>query len=156
MHGTPMVTVGTPMVKVFIFCITVHRVHSTDEDGYIYTHLIPLAVDSIEQAHGNRFDREIYLSRDLLEFVPRHQWPDIQLPVPQVVPQPQPPVPSVNEEVLKGLQTTHDASVNMPCTQGIDACKVKKREMLHPSWHISGPKMSSVLIVIEFVKHPRS
>ena len=83
---------------------------------------------SIEQAHGFRFDREmqeIYLSRDLLEFVPRHQWPDIQLPVPQAVPPPQPPAPSVNE-VLKGLQTTHDASVNMLHTQGIDACKVYK------------------------------
>ena len=120
MHGTPTVTVGTLMVTVFIFCITVHRVHSTDKDGYIYTHLSPLAMDSIEQAHGYRFDREmqeIYLSRDLLEFVPRCQWPDIRLPVPQVVPPPQPPAPSVNEEVLKGLQTTNDASVNLLLTQ---------------------------------------
>ena len=72
--------------------------------------------------------QEIYLSRDLLEFVPRCQWPDIQLPVPQVVPPPQPPVSSVNEEVLKGLQSTHDASVNMLCTQGIDACQVYKEK----------------------------
>ena len=126
---TPTVRVGVPTIKVFIFCITVHRVHSTDEDGYIYTHLSPLAVDSIEQAHGYRFDREvqeIYLSRDLFKFVPRHQWSDIQLPVPQVVPPLQPPAPNVNEEVLKGLQTTHDAAVNMLHTQGIDACKVYK------------------------------
>ena len=91
---------------LFIFCITVHLVHLTDEDGYIYTHLSSLVVDPIEQAHGYRFDREmqeIYLCRDLLEFVPRHQWPDIQLPVLQVVPPPQPPAPNVNEEVLKGL-----------------------------------------------------
>ena len=86
-------------------------------------------MDSIEQAHGYRFDKEdqnIYPSRDLLEFVPRCQWPDIQLPVPQVVPPPQPPAPSVNEEVLKGLQTTHDVAVNMLRTQDIDACKVYK------------------------------
>ena len=84
-------------------------------------------MDSIEQAQGYRFDREvqdIYLSRDLLEFVPRHQWPEVQLPVPQAVPQPEAPTPSVNEELLKGLQTTHDAAVNMLHTQGIDACKV--------------------------------
>ena len=128
MYCTPTVRVGVLMVKVFIFCITVHHVHSTDEDGYIYTHLSPLAVDSIEQAPGYRFDREmqeIYLSRDLLKFVPRHQWPDIELPVPQVVPPPQPPALNVNEEVLKGLQT-HDAAVNMLHTQDIDACKVYK------------------------------
>ena len=64
-------------------------------------------MDSIKQAHGYRFDREdqsIYLSRDLLEFVPRCQWPEVQLPVPQVVPQPVAPAPSANEELLKGLQ----------------------------------------------------
>ena len=109
--------------------MSVHQVHSTNEEGYIYTHLRPLAVDSIEMAQGYRFDRgmqEIYLSRDLLEFIPRCQWPDIQLPVPQAVPPPQSPEPSVNEEVLKGLQSTHDASVNMLHTQGIDACQVYK------------------------------
>ena len=60
--------------------------------------------------------QEIYLSRDFLEFIPRHQWPDVQLPVPQP---PQPPQPSVNEEVLNGLQSTHDATVDMLCTQGL-------------------------------------
>ena len=91
----------------------------------------PLAVDSIEQAHGYRFDREdqsIYLSRDLLEFVPRRQWPEVQLPVPQVVPQPVAPAPSANEELLKGLQTSHDAGVNLLHTQDIDACKVYKEK----------------------------
>ena len=88
-------------------------------------------MDSIEQAWGYRFDREaqdIYLSRDLLEFVPRHQWPEVQLPVPQAVPQPEAPTPSENEELLKGLQTTHDAAVNMLHTQGIDACKVYREK----------------------------
>ena len=73
-------------------------------------------MDSIEMMQGYRFDREmqeIYLSRDLLEFIPRCQWPDIQLSIPQAVPPPQPPEPSVNEEVLKGMKSTHDASVNM-------------------------------------------
>ena len=73
-------------------------------------------MDSIEMVQGYRFDREmqeIYLSRDLLEFIPRRQWPDIQLSIPQAVPPPQPPEPSVNEEVLKGMKSTHDASVNM-------------------------------------------
>ena len=44
------------------------------------------------------------------------------------MPPPQPPEPSVNEEVLKGLQSTHDASVNMLCTQGIDTCQVYKEK----------------------------
>ena len=106
-----------------------HRIHSTDDEGYIYTHLSPLAVNYIEKARGYRFDREdqrIYLSRDLLEFTPRHQWPEVQLPVPEVVPQPKAPAPSANQELLKGLQSSHDAAVNLFHTQGIDACKVYK------------------------------
>ena len=106
-----------------------HSIHSTDDEGYIYTHLSPLAVDSIEKAQGYRFDREdqqIYLSRDLLEFTPRRQWPEVQLPVPEVVPQPEAPSPSANQELLKRLQSSHDAAVNLLRTQGIDACKVYK------------------------------
>ena len=72
--------------------------------------------------------QELYLSRELLEFIPKCQWPDIQLPVPQAMPPPQPLKPSVNEEVLKGLQSTHDASIDMLCTQGIDACQVYKEK----------------------------
>ena len=103
--------------------------HSFNWQLRVLYHLSPLAVDSIEQAQGYRFDREIqsiYLSRDLLEFTPRHQWPEIQLPVPQAVPQPEAPAPSVNQELLQGLQSSHDAAVNLLHTQGIDACKVYK------------------------------
>ena len=102
------------------------RVHTTHEDGYIYTHLSPLAADSIKQAQGKRFDREnqeIYLSRDLLEFIPRCQWPEIQLPIPQAGPPP-PPQPSVNEELMRGLQATHDSTVDMLHTQGVNPCQV--------------------------------
>ena len=53
----------------------------------------------------------------------RCQWPEVQLPVPQVVPQPEAPAPSANQELLKGLQSSHDAAVNLLHTQGIDACK---------------------------------
>ena len=72
---------GAPMGKCFCSSISVHRVHTTNDDSYVYTHLRPLAVDSIKQAQGYRFDREnqeIYISR---EFIPRCQWPGIQLPI---------------------------------------------------------------------------
>ena len=117
----PIVKSGAPMGKCFHSSISVHRVHTTDDDSYVYTHLRPLAVDSIEQAQGYRFDREnqeIYLSRDLLEFIPRCQLPEIQLPIPQAGPPPQSPQPSVNEELVRGLQATHDSTVDMLCTQG--------------------------------------
>ena len=100
--------------------------------------------------------QDIYLFRDLLEFVPRHQWPECQLPVPQAVPQPEAPTPSVNEELLKGLQTTHDAAVNMLHTQGIDACKVYREKELQPSWLTSDPKMSDVPTVKGSAKHLRN
>ena len=107
----------------------VHRIHSTDEEGYICTHLSPLAVDSIEKARGYSFEREdqqIYLSKDLLEFTPRRQWPEIQLPVPQVIPQAEAPPSSAHQELLRGLQSTHDSAVHLLRTQNIDACKAYK------------------------------
>ena len=109
---------------------TVHRIHSTDEEGYLCTHLSPLAVDSIEKARGYSFEREdqqIYLSKDLLEFTPRWQWPEIQLPVPQVIPQAEAPPSSANQELLRGLQSTHDSAVDLLHTQNIDACKAYKK-----------------------------
>ena len=94
------------IVNCFILLFTVHRIHSTDDEGYICTHLSPLAVDSIELAQGYRFDREaqdIYTSRDLLEFVPRRQWPEIQLPAPQAVAQPDVPIPFLFGAFLQSL-----------------------------------------------------
>ena len=132
MHIVPRWSYLVPRRIIICFVyFTVHHVHSTDDEGYIYTHLSPLAVDSIEKARGYRFDREcqgIYLSKDLLEFVPRRQWPEIQLPVPQAIPQPEAPAPSVNQELLKGLQSSHDSAVNLLRTQNIDACKVYREQ----------------------------
>ena len=129
--GTPMVNFyapivesGAPMGKCFCLSISVHRVHTTHDDSYVYTHLGPLAMDAIKQTQGYRFDREnqeIYLSRDSLEFIPRCQWPEIQLPIPQASP---PPQPSVNEELKRGLQATHDSTVDMLHTQGVNPCQV--------------------------------
>ena len=115
------------MGKCFHSFVSVHRVHTTNDDSYVYTHLSPLAMDSIEQAQGYRFDREnqeIYLSRDLLEFILRCQWPEIQLPIPQAGPPPQTPQPSVYEELMRGLQATHDSTVDMLCTQVVNPCQV--------------------------------
>ena len=64
------------------------------------------------------------ISRDLLEFIPRHQCPEIQLPIPQAGPLSQPPQPSVNEELMRGLQATHDFTVDMLHTQGVNPCQV--------------------------------
>ena len=119
------------IVNCLILLFTVHRIHSTDDEGYICTHLNPLAVDSIEMAQGYRFDREvqdIYTSRDLLEFVPRRQWPEIQLPAPQVVAQPDVPMPGNFPDLLQGLQASHDSAVNLLRTQGVDACQVYKNQ----------------------------
>ena len=64
-------------------------------------------------ARGYRFDREaqdIYTSRDLLEFVPRRQWPEIQLPAPQVVAQPDVPMPGNFPDLQFCGQGTRDTS----------------------------------------------
>ena len=106
--------------------LSVWHTQSTDDEGYICHHLCPLAVDSIQKAAGYSFEREdqsIYLSKDLLDFIPRCQWPEVQLPIPQAVP-PAPPQSSASMELVRGLQGTHDSAVHLLHTQGIDPCKV--------------------------------
>ena len=53
--------------------------------------------------------------------------------MPQVVPQPEAPTPSANEELLKGLQTIHDAAANLLRTQDM-LVKYIERKMLQSSW----------------------
>ena len=82
-------------------------------------------MDSIQKAAGYSFegeDQAIYLSKDL-DFIPRCQWPEVQLPVPQAV-QPAPPQTGASMELVRGLQGTHDSSVHLLQAQGIDPCKV--------------------------------
>ena len=65
------------------------RVTDTDREGHVYSSLMPLEVNSIALSTGYEFkceDQSIYLSKDLCEFVPQRQWPDIVLPVPAEVP----------------------------------------------------------------------
>ena len=86
------------------------------------------SVDSIQKATGYSFEMEkqaIYLSKDLLDFIPRNQWPEVQLPIPQAVP-PAPPQTGASMELVRGLQGTHDSAVHLLHTQGIDLCKVFK------------------------------
>ena len=109
--------------------LSVQCTQSTDDEGYICHHLCPLAVDSIQKAAGYSFEREdqaIYLSKDLLNFIPRHQWPEVQLPIPQAVP-PAPPQSSASMELVRGLQGTHDSAVHLLHTQGIGPCKVFRK-----------------------------
>ena len=85
-------------------------------------------MDSIQKTAGYSFEREdqaIYLSKDLLDFIPRHQWPELQLSIPQAVP-PAPPQTGASMELVRGLQGTHDSAVHLLHTQGIDPCKVFK------------------------------
>ena len=102
---------------------------STDDEGYIYHHLRPLAVDSIQKSAGYSFERKhqaIYLSKDFLDFIPRCQWPQVQLPIPKATP-PAPPQTGTSMVLVRGLQGTHDSSVHLLRTQGIDPCKVFRK-----------------------------
>ena len=71
---------------------SVPRMTEAGSDGQIYSSLMPLEVNPISLATGYEFKHEnqsIYLSKDLCEFTPRRQWPNITLPVPASAP-PQP------------------------------------------------------------------
>ena len=91
-----------------------------------------LSVNSITQVTGYEFKREdqsIYLSKDLCEFVPRRQWPEITLPVPTEAP-PQPAPLGPNTQLIRAMQTTHDTAADILKSQGTDPCAVYRESQV--------------------------
>ena len=68
-------------------------------------------------------NQAIYLSKDLCEFTPRRQWPEITLPIPTAAP-PQPTLPGPNTQLIRAMQTTHDMAADILRSQGTDPCAV--------------------------------
>ena len=93
---------------------------------------MPLSVNYITQVTGYKFRREhqsIYLSKDLCEFVPRRQWPEITLPVPtEATPQPAPLGP--NTQLIRAMQSTHDTAADILKSQGTDPCAVYRESQV--------------------------
>ena len=106
-------------------CVT-----AAGSDGQIYSSLMPLEVKSISLATGYEFKHEnqsIYLSKDLCEFIPRRQWPNIPLPVPASAP-PQPVGP--NTQLIRAMQATHDMAADILWPQGTDPCAVYREKQV--------------------------
>ena len=98
-----------PQGQMFHYIIhiifSVPRITEAGNDGKIYSSLMPLEVNSISLATGYEFKHEnqsIYLSKDLCEFTPRRQWPNITLPVPMSVP-PQPAPVGPNTQLIRAM-----------------------------------------------------
>ena len=91
-------------------CVT-----ETGSDGQIYSSLMPLEVNPISLATGYEFKHEnqsIYLSKDLCEFIPKRQWPNITLPIPASTP-PQPVPVGPNTQLIRAMQATHDMAADI-------------------------------------------
>ena len=104
----------------------------TGSDNYIYSSLMPLQVNSISLATGYEFkqeDQTIYLSKDLCEFTPRRQWPEITLPVPAAVP-PKPAPLGPNTQLIRAMQATHDTPTDILRSQGTDPCAVYREKQV--------------------------
>ena len=90
---------------------------------------MPLEVNSISLAAGYEFKHEnqsIYLSKDLSEFTPRRQWPNITLPVPASIP----PQPAPNTQLIRAMQVTHDTAADILHSQGTDLCAVYREKQV--------------------------
>ena len=70
-------------------------------------------------------DQSIYLSKDLCEFIPRRQWPEITLPVPTEAP-PQPAPVGPNTQLIRAMQSNHDTAADILRSQGTDPCAMYK------------------------------
>ena len=102
------------------------HVTEANSDGQVYSSLMPLEVNSISLVTGYEFKHEnqsIYLSKDLCEYIPRRQWPDITLPVPASAP-PQPASVGPNTQLIRAMQATHDTAADIRRSQGTDPCAV--------------------------------
>ena len=119
-HYTIHITFSVP-------CVT-----DASNDGQIYSSLMPLEVNSISLATGYEFKHEnqsIYLSKDLCEFTPGRQWPNITLPVPASIP-PQPAPVGPNTQLIRAMQATHDMAADILWSQGTDPCAVYREKQV--------------------------
>ena len=99
-------------------------------DGRIFSSLMPLEVNSISLTTGYEFkhqNQSIYLSKDLCEFTPRRQWPNIILPVPASAP-PQPAPVGPNTQLIRAMEATHDMAADILQSQGTDPCAVYREK----------------------------
>ena len=116
----------------FILLFLVPRVTEAGSDGQIYSSLMLLEVNSISLATRYQFKHEnqsIYLSKDLCEFTPRRQWPNITLPVPASTP-PQPAPVGPNTQLIRAMQATHDTAADILRSQGTDPCAVYREKQV--------------------------
>ena len=93
---------------------------------------MPLEVNFISLATGYKFKHEnqsIYLSKDLCEFTPRRQWPNIPLPVPVSIP-PQPAPVGPNTQLIRAMQVTHNMAADILHSQGTDPCAVYREKQV--------------------------
>ena len=103
--------------------------------------LMPLSVNSITRATGYKFKNEnqaIYLNKDLCEFTPRRQWPEITLPVPTEAP-PLPTPPGPNTQLIRAMQMMHDTAADILRSQGTDPCAIyREGQVEHILNHVEG------------------
>ena len=114
------------MQSILLFLVP--RVTEAGSDGQIYSSLMPLEVNFILLATGCEFKHE-NLSKDLCEFTPRRQWPNITLPVPASAP-PQPAPVGPNTQLIRAMQATHDTAADILRSQGTDPCAVYREKQV--------------------------
>ena len=121
------VSLCNPYYYFLVPCVT-----EAGSDGQIYSSLMPLEVNSISLATGYEFKHEnqsMYLSKDLCEFIPRRQRPNITLPVPASAP-PQPAPVGPNTQLIRAMQATHDMAADILWSQGTDPCAVYREKQV--------------------------
>ena len=120
-----------------LITFSVPRITEAGNDGQVYgsqvySSLMQLAVNSISLATGYEFRHEnqsIYLSKNLWEFTPRRQWPNITLPVPAPIP-PQPAPVGPNTQLIRAMQATHNTAADILHSQGTDPCAVYREKQV--------------------------
>ena len=126
-HEVRCFTIQSILLFFLVPCVT-----EAGSDGQIYSSLMPLEVNSISLATGYEFKYEnqsMYLSKDLCEFIPRRQWPNITLPIPASAP-PQPAPVGQNTQLIRAMQATHDTAADILRSQGTDPCAVYREKQV--------------------------
>ena len=127
-----MDTDGTQTDSLTSLSISVLHVSETDDKNFLYSILMPLSVNFITQAMGYEFkheDQSIYLSKDLCEFTPWRQWPEITLPVPTEAPPQQVPL-CPNTQLIRAMQAMYDTTVDILKSHGTDPCAMYRESQV--------------------------
>ena len=118
------------LIGTTLYIIPVLQFDAKDEEGNVSTHNSMLSVEPIKPTETYSLEDEhwsIYRDGgDEDRFIPRCEWPNVQLPQKPLPPEPEPAPPAMLSGLVEKLMQLHHTNVDILLSLGRDPCKEYK------------------------------